>query len=153
MSQEIHNAYTTHQRENETPRETEAQALLSCASKLEAVRQTPNCAREQFLEAIQHNQELWTLFQVCLCEPDNPLPHDLKILLLNISRYVDKTSFRAVAEGNADLLISLININRNIAAGLRVKPPEQIAAEKPTQSAPPPPPPEGTVRVSINTSA
>lgn len=122
MSNELHSAYQSRQRADETIRETEAHALLSCASRLEAVRNGSG-SREEFGNAVRHNQELWTVFQVCLCEPDNPLPRDLKILLLNLSRYIDKVSFRAVAENNPTLLRSLININRTIAAGLAKKQP------------------------------
>ncbi|MDD5586285.1 MAG: flagellar biosynthesis regulator FlaF [Alphaproteobacteria bacterium] len=112
-----HQTYTANQRGEETVRETEARALLSCASRLETVRK-PDCGRDDFVAAIQHNQQLWTLFQVCLCEPDNALPHGLKVLLLNVSRYVDKASLRAIGESNPDILRGLISINRNIAAGL-----------------------------------
>ncbi len=133
MSQEYHSAYQTHQRADETVRETEARALLSCASKLEAVR-SGNASREEFGNAVRHNQELWTIFQVCLCEPDNKLPRDLKILLLNLSRYIDKVSFRAVSENNPTLLRSLININRTIAAGLAKKSGE-AQAEQPSDPA------------------
>jgi flagellar protein FlaF len=121
MSTEKYAAYNSHQRQDETVRETEAHALLSCASRLEAAKQ-PDCGKEFFSDALRHNQQLWTLFQACLCDPENPLPRDLKTLLLNLSCYVDKVTFRALAEGNPALLSSLININRTIAAGLRQKP-------------------------------
>lgn len=122
MSQEkLAAAYNTHQRQDETIRETEAHALLSCASRLETARQ-PDCPKDFFTDALHHNQQLWTLFQACLCDPENPLPRDLKTLLLNLSCYVDKVTFRAMSERNTDLLRSLISINRTIAAGLRQKP-------------------------------
>jgi flagellar protein FlaF len=138
-------AYTSTQRSDEPIRETEARALLSCAGKLEAAR-APNAPMEEYIAAIKHNQQLWTIFQVCLCEPDNTLPRDLKILLLNISRYVDKASFRALTNYEPDSLKGLISINRNIAAGLSVK------AEKSMPSnATMPPPQEGYT--SVMTSA
>ncbi len=136
MSQNLYAAYTTHQRGDETIRETEAHALLSCASRLEAVRD-PSSSRDDFFAALRHNQELWTVLQVCLCEPDNLLPLDIKGILLNLSRYVDKTTFRALADGNRAALGSLININRNIAAGLQKKQ-EQAPSAQPLASAPPP---------------
>ena len=139
MSKEAHSAYTTHQRNEETIRETEAHALLSCASRLEAAREE-KCSQQEFYDALRHNQQLWTLFQSCLCEADNPLPRDLKGLLLNLSIYVDKVTFRALGSNNKELLRSLININRNIAAGLRKKPPVEAPATTQTQIAPPPEP-------------
>jgi flagellar protein FlaF len=123
------NAYSAHQRADETVRETEAHALLSCAGRLEAAR-AEGASMESYIDAIKHNQQLWTIFQVCLCEPDNPLPRDLKILLLNISRYIDKASIRALSHFEPDLLKGLISINRNIAAGLSVK----VEGDQPTAS-------------------
>lgn len=113
-------SYSVHQRNDESVRETEAHALLNCASRLEFACQ-PECPRQDFMEAIRYNQKLWTVFQSCLCDKSNPLPRDLKTLLLNLSVYIDKTSFRAMAEHNARYLQSLIKINRNLAAGLSVK--------------------------------
>lgn len=112
-------AYATHQQKTETVRETEARALLNCANRLVAA-QDPKNGMEAYLDAIRQNQHLWTLFQVTLTEPDNPLPRDLKVILLNLSRFVDKVSLRASAEYNPSLLTSLVNINRQIAAGLSV---------------------------------
>ncbi len=134
MSQTLYAAYTTHQRSDETVRETEAHALLSCASRLEGVRD-PASSRDDFFAALRHNQELWTVLQVCLCEADNPLPMDIKGLLLNLSRYVDKTTFRALADGNRAALGSLININRNIAAGLQKKQEQAPSVQPPLSTA------------------
>lgn len=114
------NAYTSAQKEGESLRDVEARALLNCASKIrQAQEQEGNC--ELYIEAIKLNQRLWTIFQVSLCEPTNPLPRDLKVTLLNLSRFVDKVSLRAMTEYDPNLLTSLIDINRNIAAGLSVK--------------------------------
>lgn len=120
-----HGVYTAHQRSDETVRETEARALLSCASKLDFARREES-TMDDYINAIKHNQQLWTIFQVCLCEQDNPLPRDLKILLLNISRYIDKVSFRALSEYDPNLLRSLIEIDRTIAAGLAKNPESSI---------------------------
>ena len=149
MSQQNHAAaYSAHQRKDETVRETEAHALLSCASRLETVRDE-NTSREDFFAALRHNQELWTLFQVCLCESDNPLPMELKALLLNLSRYVDKVTFRALSEGDRTLLRSLVTINRHLAAGLQKKAEE----EKTTMTAATAPMTDTTTPQSIMTSA
>ena len=128
MNKDAHSAYDTHQRTDESVRETEARALLSCASRLDAARQD-DCTKEFFTDALHHNQQLWTLFQACLCDPENPLPKDLKMLLLNISAYVDKVTFRALGTRDKDLLRSLININRTIASGLRKNPETQATAQ------------------------
>ncbi len=120
-------AYAQHQQNSESVRETESRALLNCASRLVAAQDINN-GYEYYLDAIKHNQELWTLFQVLLADPQNPLPRDLKITLLNLSRYVDKVSLRASAEYNPEILNSLIDINKQIAAGLSTTPAETQAA-------------------------
>jgi flagellar biosynthesis activator protein FlaF len=114
-------AYSANQRTQENSRQTDARTLLSCASRLKSVLDAGGADRGAYTQAIRHNQRLWTLFQVALCDPDNALPRDLKITLLNLSRYVDRMSFRAIGEFAPQLLTSLIDINRMIATGLSVR--------------------------------
>jgi flagellar protein FlaF len=121
QAQGKYGSYATQQREEETVRETEARALLSCARRLEEARK-PGVSSEIYIDAVQHNLRLWTIFQGCLCEKDNALPRELKTLLLNLSIYVNKVSMTAITEQDPDLLKSLIDINRNIAAGLNMNP-------------------------------
>jgi flagellar protein FlaF len=115
-------AYSSHQRGKEDARETDARALLSCASRLKAAIEDGGKDMKAYGDAIRHNQRLWTIFQVALCDPENPLPQHLKVTLLNLSRYVDRVSFRAVTSFQPQLLTDLIEINRSIAAGLTKKP-------------------------------
>jgi flagellar protein FlaF len=129
MTKQQVGSYAQNQQTSESVRETEARALLNCASRL-AAAQDINNGYEYYIDAIKHNQELWTLFQVMLADPQNPLPRDLKITLLNLSRYVDKVSLRASAEYNPDLLNSLIDINKQIAAGLSTAPSMEAQAAR-----------------------
>jgi flagellar protein FlaF len=121
-TQEKVGVYSTHQRSKEGSRQTDAIALLSCASRLRAVLDGGGADRDAYVQALRHNQRLWTIFQVALCDPDNALPRDLKMTLLNLSRYVDRVSFRAMGSFMPQILTSLIEINRMIAAGLNIKP-------------------------------
>ena len=102
-------------------REVDARALLSCASGLRAAIDNQGQDMLFYGDAIRRNQRLWTLFQVALCEPDNQLPKNLKGILLNLSGYVDRVSFRAMSAYAPQLLNSLIDINRMIATGLQVR--------------------------------
>jgi flagellar biosynthesis activator protein FlaF len=135
-------AYTTNQRQNEDSRETDKRALLSCASRLKAALDAGGQDMKEYGEAIKHNQKLWTVFQVSLCDPENALPRDLKLTLLGLSRYIDKTSFRAITEFAPQLLNSLIDINRIIAGGLN----PVVKAENPElRNQAPPAVPQGSV--------
>ena len=118
--------YASAQSESESLRDTEARALLNCAARMEKV-QKESGNMQGYIDAIRHNQQLWTIFQVSLGEADNKLPKELKVTLLNLSRFVDKVSLRAQTEYNPGLLSSLIDINRHIAAGLSVKPKAEAA--------------------------
>jgi flagellar protein FlaF len=115
--------------QNGSSRDTDSRALAACARRLDDAKRLMESdlkSKENlkaYGDAIRHNQRLWTIFQVALSDPHNPLPHELKITLLNLSRYVDKSSFRAVGKYTPDVIDSLININRIIAAGLTKEPP------------------------------
>ncbi len=125
-------------------RETDRRALMSCAARLNVALMDEGKDMQAYNDAIRHNQRLWTLFQVALCDPENLLPRDLKVTLLNLSRYVDRVSFRAITAFAPQLLNSLIDINRTIAAGLAAK----VVAAPPPQprvQAPVPPPSPGSV--------
>lgn len=129
-------AYSSHQRGGkEDARETDARALLSCASRLKAAIDDGGKDKRAYAEAIRHNQRLWTIFQIALCAPDNALPQHLKVTLLNLSRYVDRVSFRAVTSFAPQLLNELIEINRSLAAGLTKKPQGDAAAAPPIETA------------------
>jgi flagellar protein FlaF len=146
-TQDKHSAYTAHQRGTENSRDIDARALLSCASRLQVALDSGAQDIHAYADAVRHNQRLWTIFQVALCDPDNPLPKDLKMTLLNLSRYIDRTSFRVIGEFSPQLVKSLIDINRAIAAGLSRKPP--VSAEVKPVTAPPVDP----ANVSLMTSA
>ena len=131
MSHDKLNAYGQNHKATVVPtgnsRDTDSRALAACSHRLDAARklmEQDGKSRENlktYGDAIRHNQRLWTIFQVALCDPQNPLPQDLKITLLNLSRYIDKASFRAIGKYAPDIVASLIDINRLIAAGLSKK--------------------------------
>jgi flagellar protein FlaF len=101
-------------------RDLEAAVLFKAARLLEACRQrwdaTDRPAR--LAEALRHNQRLWTLFQSELMRTDQELPAELRVNLLRLSAFVDRRTFEILAQPEAQKLQVLIDINRNIAAGL-----------------------------------
>lgn len=119
-------SYAQAQQSGETNRQTEARALLAAASRL-AAAQEEGSSYDAYMDAIRHNQKLWTLFQVLLAEPENQLGQELKLTLARLSHHVDKISLRACTQYNPELLNDLISINRKLAAGLSVSPPQEEA--------------------------
>lgn len=125
MYQKNVGAYAVHQQVQMDGREIDKMALLNCAGRLKDALDNGGKDMEMYRAAIRHNQHLWTLFQVALVDPTNPLNQNLKLTLLRLSGYVDRVSFRAISEFMPEKLESLININRIIAAGLAKKPQNQ----------------------------
>jgi flagellar protein FlaF len=115
------NVYAGHQQVQMDGREIDKRALLNCASRLKSALDNGGQDMGLYQEAVRHNQHLWTIFQVALADQGNTLPVDLKMNLLRLSGYVDRTSFRMIHEFSSQLLNSLIDINRIIAAGLNKK--------------------------------
>ena len=105
-------------------RELEAEVLSKAAFKLKFCQnnwEAPN--RNEILdEALKFNQKIWTLFQSELAKPENPLPKKLRENLLNLSMFVDKRIFEIMSFPSPDKLNAIIDINLNIAAGLRSSP-------------------------------
>jgi len=130
-------AYGSTHREHRSPREIELHALLSCAARLKAALDDGGKDMKEYSEAIKHNQKLWTMFQVGVCDPDNPLPSDLKSKILTLSNYIDRTSFSAVTTFAPEQIKSLIDINRIVAIGLS-KTPNDAAQTSPQKMSPPP---------------
>jgi flagellar protein FlaF len=73
-------------------------------------------------EALTFNQKIWTIFQDELAREDNPLPKELRANILNLSLFIDKRIVEIMNKPIPDKLDIIININLNLAAGLRGSP-------------------------------
>jgi flagellar protein FlaF len=115
-------AYRTAQNTRElSGRDIEAAALTRCALLLDQCRKEWNAPdREARLaEALRTNQALWSILQSELARPDNPLPVDLRSNILTLSVFIDKRIIEIMADPQPDKLKIIIDINLNLAAGLR----------------------------------
>jgi len=124
MSQYPANAYTNMQKENLSGRELEASVLTRAGIMLKKVQENwsdPDC-NTKLTEAIKFNQKVWSFFQAELSDPENPLPKNLREDILNLSIFVDKRLYEILAFPDPEKLSIVIDININIAAGLRAKP-------------------------------
>ncbi|HDS15790.1 MAG TPA: flagellar biosynthesis regulatory protein FlaF [Proteobacteria bacterium] len=118
------NAYKKIVKDTLSGREIEAAVLIKAAEKLQECQQHWNSSdRDKKLdESIKFNQLIWSIFQSELASVDNPLPKELRANLLRLSAFIDKRSLETIAYPASEKLNILININRNIAAGLRERP-------------------------------
>ncbi|MDP2787493.1 MAG: flagellar biosynthesis regulator FlaF [Pseudomonadota bacterium] len=114
-------AYRNVEKATLSQRDIEATVLTKAATQLQSLKE--NWTREnhdaQLEDALNYNQRVWTFFQAELSMEDNPLPEEIKRNLLSLSVFVDRRSFEVLAYPAPEKLDVLININLNVAAGLR----------------------------------
>lgn len=116
--------YKTVHKSTMSGREIEAAALTNAAIKLaECQRLWDQEGHFQRLdEALVLNQRIWTIFQSELSKEDNPLPKKLREDILSLSLFIDKRIFEIMSEPTPEKLSIIVNINLNLAAGLRNSP-------------------------------
>ena len=73
-------------------------------------------------DALTYNQKIWTIFQDELAKEDHPMPAELRRNILKLSLMIDKRIIDVMSDPSAEKLELIININNNIAAGLRGSP-------------------------------
>jgi flagellar protein FlaF len=113
--------YAKTAQDTSNPRELEAQLLMRAASKLQAVIEGSVTETCDMFAAIRYNRRLWLLFADTLSRPENTLPMEIKKNVTSLAAFVVNRSIRleTSTEAKPELLGVLININREIAAGLR----------------------------------
>lgn len=105
-------------------REVEAAVLTKAALKLKDCQAHWDQADrgDKLTSALKFNQRVWSIFQAELEKKENPLPDKIKIDLIRLSAFIDKRIFEIMAYPSPEKLTIIININNNIAAGLRSRP-------------------------------
>jgi flagellar protein FlaF len=114
-------AYETVNKKTMSGREIEAEVLTKAARKLKDCQDSwdANDRDEKLAEALKFNQLVWSIFQGELKKEDNPLNTKLRTDLLRLSAFIDRRIFETIADPSPEKLNIVININNNIAAGLR----------------------------------
>ncbi|AKR56212.1 flagellar biosynthesis regulatory protein FlaF [Youhaiella tibetensis] len=103
----------------ETPREREAALLVKAAMSLQRVRDDWENSYPQLSEALTFNRKIWTVFLSSVTRDDSPLPANLRQNIANLGIFVMNETREQLELPNQAKLGSLININRQLAAGLR----------------------------------
>lgn len=101
-------------------RELEAHVLLKSARFLEDLQKNWDDISSQVLEeTLKYNRQIWMLFYDTAMEnPEGNRPNDLRSNIVNLANFVFKREMEIMAKPEKDKLNVLININREIAAGL-----------------------------------
>ena len=102
-------------------RETEARVLTKAAVMLKYCQDNWQAVDRQkkLQEALAYNQRIWSWIQGELLDENNPLPKSIRENILNLSVLIDKRIFNVMAYPAPEKLKIIIDINLNIAAGLR----------------------------------
>ena len=118
MSSAAAQAYARVATTTSSPRDIEAQALLKAANKLQAVMTNPDASYAQISEALIYNRKLWSIFLSEAQRDENPQPLPVRQNIANISVFVLSQTAALQISPQREHFKPLIEINRNIAAGL-----------------------------------
>jgi flagellar biosynthesis activator protein FlaF len=112
-------AYKTVGAQTVSPRVLEANLLSSAAGKLQRCRDDWENTRHELTTALLFNRKLWTVFLGSVTGEESQLPKALRENIANLGIFVMKHTLTVLGEPEARKLTVLININRELAAGLR----------------------------------
>ena len=126
------------------PAQTEGWALLEAAKRMAAAIVSGDPSEKQTKEnmknALRLNWRLWTIFQAELLDEKCEVPEEIRINILTLCQFVDKQTVKILAGPSPEIMVPLIDINRNIAAGLMNLPEkgskQESAPAKPSADAP-----------------
>lgn len=111
-------AYQTVATRTSSPRDLEADLLLRAASRLQSV--TSQAAKDTLDSALLYNRKLWQIFLVSATSEDSSLPPELRQNVANLGLFVMNQTMNILADpSKPERVNALININRELAAGLR----------------------------------
>lgn len=120
------------------PQANEAWALIEAARRIAAVIQYGDLTqiedRKRLREALRLNLRLWTIIQAEQLTGNNPLPDPIRGNILTLCNFIDRHTLMTLTEPTAERAAVLIDINRNIAAGLAGSPDDSQASEEPAEA-------------------
>jgi flagellar protein FlaF len=111
-------AYGTVAKQIASPRDLEAGLLLKAASRLRSVQESWDVAHPELRDALLFNRKLWSIFLTAATSADSPLPRNIRQNVANLGVFVLNQTMAVLADPKPEHLGSLININREVAAGL-----------------------------------
>ena len=111
-------AYGKVAKETVQPRELEANLLLKAAARLQAVRDAWDDKHGELDDALLFNRKLWSVFLSAVTSPEHALPVAIRQNVANLGLFVMNQTVSMLKDPKREQLHSLININRELAAGL-----------------------------------
>jgi flagellar protein FlaF len=117
-------AYENVSNATQSGREIEAAVLTKAAMKLKECQDDWDAPdrNSRLEEALKYNQRIWSIFQSELSREDHELPKKLRLDILRLAAFIDRRIFETMAFPEPQKLKIVIDINNNLAAGLRGSP-------------------------------
>ncbi len=109
------------QKHTHNPRELEVQVLLKSAKMIKDLQDNwDNTDQETIEETLKYNRQIWLIFYENATEnPDNrEQDEEFTSNIINLANFIFKRQVEVMAENAPQKLDVIININREIAAGL-----------------------------------
>ena len=105
-------------------RELEAHVLLKSAKYMQDLQSDwANMTPDILEQTLKYNRQIWMMFyDTALENPEGTRPGDLRSNIINLANFVFKREIDVIGKPKKEKLDVLININREIAAGLMIKP-------------------------------
>lgn len=122
------NVYAKNAQASQSPRELEANLLIKAASRLQNVQDDWEVRFPELEEALAYNRKLWTILATAVTDASNPLPREIKQNIANLAIFIFNRTVDLMIEPKPERLTVLININRQIATGLRTRPEAETPA-------------------------
>jgi flagellar protein FlaF len=117
-------AYELVEKATQSGRKIESAVLTKAAVKLKECQDNWDAPdRDTKLDvALKFNQRIWSIFQSELSRDDHELPKKLRLDILRLAAFIDRRIFETMAFPSPEKLKIVIDINNNLAAGLRNSP-------------------------------
>lgn len=126
--QQVTNAYAKVAQSTQSPRELESSLLLNAGMKLQSIKDNWLERQTDLDAALTYNRKLWTVLVSSVSREDNPLPPEIKRNIISIGLFIFNHTLTVTLEPAPEKLGVLVNINREIAAGLRGRPTDDAPA-------------------------
>lgn len=130
-------------------RELEGRILLKAARMFQDIQANwDTLERDTLSEALKYNRQLWLLFyNAALENPEGDRPTDLRSNIINLANFIFKREMEILSNPQKDKLNILININKEVAAGLMMQ--QRNAATSSAQTPPSSTPPQSGQSTNI----
>lgn len=112
-------AYQRTAQQTAGPRDLEANLLARLASRLQHIRDNWPDSQPQLNETLNKNRKVWSIFVQSVTRDDHALPAPVRQNVANLGIFVMGQTYELLHGADPQKLDALININRQISAGLR----------------------------------